>query len=185
MWKKIKYLWKWLWASREQKKLWHLLKLTAEGNRVVDSQVNEILGYESNSDDEKVKKIKPWVIENISYMTDLQQFNESDHWQSPVSTLFNKRGDCEDNNMLLICLLTHAGILASRLRLAIGKVVDKDGKQGYHAYALYESSKGSWKILDTTFLVLDKDTYLFENNKYIKNAYYMNPDRILTAFNEL
>lgn len=59
---------------------------------------------------EQIIAINDYVNQNISYETDTNQFNTLDYWQTPIETLTNKKGDCEDYAILKYALLKKQGI---------------------------------------------------------------------------
>lgn len=46
-----------------------------------------------------------WVYTTVTYKSDMEQWNVSDVWQTPETTLKLKTGDCEDYSILFMSIL--------------------------------------------------------------------------------
>ena len=57
--------------------------------------------HPSDSDDIKMEKIQRWVVENIDYMTDEEQYGYEELWVPPVMLLKTKKGIARTGHFLL------------------------------------------------------------------------------------
>lgn len=99
--------------------------------------------YTGNTYDEIVKKCLQWVINNIEYTPDSDQFKLSEVWLFPYETYNLRHGDCEDGAILLANMLLKSGIPYSRIRLSTGDV-----QGGGHCWCDYKKDDGTTVILD-------------------------------------
>lgn len=94
------------------------------------------------TNDDKARKCLCWVHENIKYTEDYKEF-----WQFAFETLKRKKGDCEDQAILMANMMIMSGVSYWRIRLNAGTV-----KGGGHAYVTYLSEKDNkWYILDSCY----------------------------------
>jgi len=121
----------------------------------IDILLEEIPYYET------VKEYENWIYRNIQYKRDIDQYGKIEYWATPQETLINKKGDCEDVNILLMYLALER--LGLRGNLIISKVVYENIDMGYHAFALiddvyYDSTKVVFAP-NTTIIILFRYTY--------------------------
>ena len=130
-------------------------------NRVFLQYPNEILrelAYSivdpEDSNDEKVRRITSWVIKNIKYAEDIDNYGYEEFWIPPILTLRKGSGDCEDGAFLIHSLLLNADVPAYRLRTYGGLVQAADGaRSGGHAWTAYQrESDNEWVVIDFSFL---------------------------------
>jgi transglutaminase-like putative cysteine protease len=86
-----------------------------------------------------------YVSQQISYITDRQNYRFEEHWAFLVETLQRGMGDCEDTTFLLASLLLASGIDTNIVRVAIGLFQN----QG-HAWVEVNTTDLGWIILETT-----------------------------------
>ncbi len=67
-------------------------------------------------------KIEQWVINNIEYKLDRENYGMLEYWALPSLTLARGTGDCEDGAFLIMSLGLNAGVDPNRLRFYAGKV---------------------------------------------------------------
>jgi len=116
-------------------------------------------------DDEKAFKCLKWVIDNITYISDKEEFDMDEYWCFPYELLNTRKGDCDDGAILLSNLMASCGIPYWKVRLTCGDTPD-----GGHAYVTYfrESDK-TWVNLDWCYfpskkLIKDRTNYKEEKH---------------------
>jgi len=133
----------------------------------------------SDSDDTKMYKIEQWVIDNIDYVSDIEQYKELELWAYPTMTLKTRQGDCEDGAFLLQSLALHANVDSDRLRTYGGLVITEGGTNiGGHAWTAYRrESDDEWINLDwcywATNAPLDERKPMTEDLKYIDDYFFV------------
>ena len=88
---------------------------------------------------------------SIRPMSDWAQYGVEDYWSSPLETLSNGAGDCEDYAIVKYVALRESGIVPDDLRL----VIVRDIKDQTNHAVLAVRYEGKWLILDnrTLFMV--------------------------------
>ncbi|MFW9872272.1 MAG: transglutaminase domain-containing protein [Candidatus Thorarchaeota archaeon] len=133
----------------------------------------------SDSDDTKMYKIEQWVINNINYISDTEQYKTSELWAYPTMTITSKKGDCEDGAFLIHSMALNAGVDPDRLRTYGGIVVTGDGTGvGGHAWTSYKRElDDEWVIMDWCYWPTDISIYdrepMSENIKYIDDYFFV------------
>ena len=97
---------------------------------------------------------------SIRPMSDMAQYGVEDYWASPLTSLGNGAGDCEDYAIAKYVALEETGIAPDDLQLEIVRDVEHQATHAVVAVHL----KGEWVILDNrTLLMLNADasTYQF------------------------
>jgi len=134
----------------------------------------------TDTNDEKMYKIEQWVQDNITYVSDIKNYGQSELWAYPTMTLNKGTGDCEDGAFLMHSLALHAGIPPERLRTYGGLVWgDAYGiTTGGHAWTAYRrETDNEWIITDWCYWA--KDTPLADRMtmskdlKYIDDYFYV------------
>ena len=69
------------------------------------------------SDETKLRRINDFINRNIAFEADISVWQQSDYWATPIETIGQGRGDCEDFAILKYVSLRQVGVPASRLRL--------------------------------------------------------------------
>ena len=94
--------------------------------------------------DFRARAVVGWVLRTIRYAAK----DGRDPWQFPDETLTLRRGDCEDIAFLVASLLLVSGVSGYHVRVALGKVVDAAGNRHDHAWVLYKSESGTWRLVE-------------------------------------
>ena len=132
-----------------------------------------------DSNDEKAWKITSWVIKNIQYVEDKENYGYDELWVPPIFTLRKKSGDCEDGAFLIHSLLLNADVPYERLRTYAGSVkIGEGARTGNHAWTAYRrESDNEWVILDFSYfpetIPVDARAIMKEDDKYIDDFFYM------------
>ena len=180
----------------------NLQTLVFEFNKNVGSDVNSNYNYErylqadnfniksisniivneskARTNDQKMYAIEQWVIKNIKYKTDQENYKTSEFWAYPTLTLNKKSGDCEDGAYLMHSLAVAAGIPYERLRTYGGYVELEEGVPilAGHAWTAYKREKDDeWVVTDwcywPTAESLETRTPMKNNYKYVDDFFYV------------
>jgi predicted transglutaminase-like cysteine proteinase len=92
----------------------------------------------------------------IRPMSDLANYGEVDVWSSPLATLANGSGDCEDYAIAKMAALKAAGVPSADLRLVILRETSRDEDHAVLAVRLGPR----WIVLDNRMLVMLSDTQI-------------------------
>ena len=115
-------------------------------SQLVEDCLKDILGdppYEPSKDGFGL--IRDWVAYNIGYVSEEEQWGETEYWQTPEETLSMYTGDCEDFSILLATLLRAYGINANQVYVALG--VDDEGYG--HAFLIENwYFDGQWRAIE-------------------------------------
>jgi hypothetical protein len=105
--------------------------------------------FEGN-DDEIVLKAQDWVVDNVTYTSDADQYGLKEYWGVSYETLERKKGDCDDGAILMYDILRANGIPAWKLRVNCGYAINpRNGKSVGHAYVTYYSQQNAkWVAVD-------------------------------------
>ena len=68
-------------------------------------------------DEAKLRKINDFVNRNITFDSDINIWQQTDYWATPLETIGIGRGDCEDFAILKYVSLRQTGVATSKLRL--------------------------------------------------------------------
>jgi predicted transglutaminase-like cysteine proteinase len=94
----------------------------------------------------KVRRVNDFFNQRIQFEEDSEVWGQSDYWATPLETLVQKRGDCEDFAIAKYFTLLELGVPVSRLRLVYVKV-SQDGMAGAisraHMVLAYYPHQGS------------------------------------------
>ena len=132
-----------------------------------------------DSDDIKMEKIQRWVVENIEYMTDEEQYGFVELWVPPVMLLLTRKGDCEDGAFLIMSLGLNAGVDPTRLRMYGGLVEAGQGAAtGGHGWVAYRrESDDEWVAVDFSYLPdlrpMDDRIPLKNDDKYVDDKFFI------------
>ena len=66
---------------------------------------------------EKLKRINDFINQRIAFEDDRSVWDQSDYWATPLETIGQGRGDCEDFAIIKYISLRRAGIASDKLRL--------------------------------------------------------------------
>jgi predicted transglutaminase-like cysteine proteinase len=147
------------------------------GNPQIKKLVASIVSL-GDSNDTKVDKILNWVGQNITYVSDSEQYHRLEYWAKPTETLKSLKGDCEDQAFLVQSMVLSAGVPIDRVRTYGGLVKTGYGLGG-HAWTIYKrQSDNKWVDLDTTFYadrtsVTSRQVFKAKD-KYVDAYWWMN-----------
>lgn len=106
----------------------------------------------SQNDDGKLKRINDFVNRNILFDTDIAVWQKSDYWATPLETIGQGAGDCEDFAIIKYVSLRMAGVPVSKLRLIYVKArLDTPNgpqQQAHMVLAYYMTPESEPQILD-------------------------------------
>lgn len=80
--------------------------------------INEAKSY---SDDIRLRKINDFINRRIGFDDDILVWQQSNYWATPLETIGQRRGDCEDLAIIKYVSLRQAGVPAGKLRLVYVK----------------------------------------------------------------
>ncbi len=141
----------------------------------------------TDSNDIKMQKITSWVVKNIQYKSDEDNYGYEELWAAPTMTLFKKSGDCEDGAFLIHSLALNAGVPASRLRTYGGLVKAGVGAAtGGHGWTAYQrETDNEWVVFDFSYypnnLSASSRPLMSEDKRYIDDYFYMTLNEYVTT----
>ena len=147
------------------------------------------LVHPQDPDDVKMEKIQRWVVDNIEYMTDEDQYGYEELWVPPVMVLRTQKGDCEDGAFLIMSLGLNAGVDPDRLRMYGGFVDAGPGAaSGGHGWVAYRrESDDEWVAVDFSYYPdlrsMDARTPLKNDQKYVDDYFFMTNQYFVTTEN--
>ena len=142
-----------------------------------------------DSDDVKMEKIHRWVVENIEYMSDQDQYGYPELWVPPIMLLRTRKGDCEDGAFLIMSLGLNAGVDPKRLRMYGGFVdAGRGAPSGSHGWLAYRrESDNEWVALDFSYYPdlgpMDYKTPLKDDMKYVDDYFFFTNHYIVVTEN--
>lgn len=157
-------------------------------NKTIRSLAMEIVDP-SDSDDLKMEKIQRWVVYNIEYKSDKEQYGYEELWVPPVMVLKTGKGDCEDGAFLIMSLGLNAGVDPSRLRMYGGFVDAGQGAvSGSHGWVAYRrESDDEWVAVDYSYYPdlrpMGDRTPLKDDEKYVDDYFYITNQYLVTTPN--
>ena len=155
-------------------------------NEIIRSMAMKIV-HPSDSDDVKMEKIQRWVVYNIEYKSDKEQYGYDELWVPPVMVLRTRQGDCEDGAFLIMSLGLNAGVDPSRLRMYGGFVDAGQGAEsGSHGWVAYRrESDNEWVAVDYSYYPdlrpMDYRTPLKDDKKYVDDYFYISNQYVATT----
>ncbi len=84
---------------------------------LLDNWLATIESAKPKKDDARLKLINDFINRHIVFDDDISVWQQSDYWATPLETIGQGRGDCEDFAIIKYISLRQAGIPAARLRL--------------------------------------------------------------------
>jgi predicted transglutaminase-like cysteine proteinase len=141
----------------------------------------------TDSNDVKMRKITSWVVRNIQYKTDDENYGHEELWAAPTMTLAKRSGDCEDGAFLIHSLALNAGVPASRLRTYGGLVKAGVGAAtGGHGWTAYRrESDNEWVVFDFSYypnaLPASQRPLMSKDKRYIDDYFYMTLSEYVTT----
>jgi len=146
-------------------------------NRIIANLATEITKGLDSSDD-KMRAIQEWVVRNIEYTTDKDQYGYEELWVPPVMLLKSRKGDCEDGAFLIMSLALNSGVDPNRLRFYGGEVKAGQGAEtGGHGWVAYRrENDDEWIPIDFSYYpdlrAINKRIPMFEDERYV-SQYFM------------
>jgi predicted transglutaminase-like cysteine proteinase len=106
----------------------------------------------TQSDEIRLKRINDFVNRNIVFEDDFSIWQQTDYWATPMETLGQGRGDCEDFAIIKYLSLRLAGMADSKLRLIYVKArlntANGPLQQAHMVLAYYPSPSAEPLVLD-------------------------------------
>jgi predicted transglutaminase-like cysteine proteinase len=100
----------------------------------------------------KLKKINDFINRRVGFEDDLSIWNQSDYWATPLETIGQGRGDCEDFAIIKYYSLKEAGVPPAKLRLVYVKArLESPGGpylQAHMVLAYYPTPNAEPLVLD-------------------------------------
>lgn len=155
-------------------------------NQIIAELAREITAG-MDSDDEKIKAIQHWVVNNIQYQEDKAQYGYEELWVPPVMTLRAGAGDCEDGAFLIMSLALNAGVDPDRLRFYGGEVKAGAGAAtGGHGWVAYRrESDDEWVAIDFSYYPdprpVDKQIPMKEDMRYVSQYFMFEVGEVITS----
>jgi predicted transglutaminase-like cysteine proteinase len=140
-----------------------------------------------SSDDDKVKAIQEWVVRNIDYMEDKEQYGYDELWVPPLMTLKSMKGDCEDGAFLIMSLSLNSGVDPDRLRFYGGEVKAGQGAAtGGHGWVAYSrETDDDWVVLDFSYYPdlrpVDEQIPMAKDERYVSQYFMFEVGEIITS----
>ena len=120
--------------------------------KVVDQWISLIKKIESLPDREKLLYTNNFFNSSIQWVTDEENWQESDYWATPLETLSRRKGDCEDYSISKYITLVLAGMPEDKLRITYVKArITENGvarNQAHMVLAYYPKPRSEPLILD-------------------------------------
>lgn len=102
----------------------------------------------SLSNQEKLYKVNLFFNKNITFDSDQSIWGQNDYWATPLETIGQGRGDCEDFAIAKYYSLLELGISKKQLRLIYVKAQQGSSSQAHMVLAYYPSPNAIPLILD-------------------------------------
>ena len=106
----------------------------------------------TGGDDGKLKRVNDFINQNIRFEDDMSVWQKSDYWATPLETIGQGSGDCEDFAIIKYVSLRMAGISAQKLRLIYVKATLKRpagvAQQAHMVLAYYSTPNAEPLVLD-------------------------------------
>ena len=100
----------------------------------------------------KLKRVNDFINQNIGFEDDIIVWQQSDYWATPLETIGQGRGDCEDFAIIKYVSLRMAGIPVHKLRLVYVKAKLKTpagfSQQAHMVLAYYSTPSAEPLVLD-------------------------------------
>lgn len=106
-------------ADTEPDKLYDLMyaRFGSEGTAMLKAWRHLVANKVNASEREKLKYVNDFFNQKIRYRDDIDHWQQSDYWATPLETLGSRAGDCEDFTIAKYITLIKLGIPVERLRL--------------------------------------------------------------------
>lgn len=121
----------------------------------INSEIISVAKTFTGTLNEKALKCHKWVVSNIAYESDEENWGKPEYWQDCNITFKKETGDCEDMSILLMRMMQACGIPAWRRKICCGTARDGLGRMVGHAYCLYLTEEYVWTALDPAYYPLE------------------------------
>jgi predicted transglutaminase-like cysteine proteinase len=155
-------------------------------NNLLATFAAKIVG-DADSDDEKMERIQEWVVNNIEYQEDKDQYGYEELWVPPIMLLQTRKGDCEDGAFLIMGLALNAGVDPNRLRFYGGSVKAGEGAAtGGHGWVAYKrESDNEWVVADFSYYPdlrpMDNRIPMKDDTRYIEQWFMFEVGEMITS----
>ena len=106
----------------------------------------------TQGEDGKLKRINDFINRNIAFESDITIWQQTDYWATPLETIGQGRGDCEDFAIIKYVSLRMAGIPSNKLRLIYVKARQNTPngtiQQAHMVLAYYATPSAEPLVLD-------------------------------------
>ncbi len=103
-------------------------------------------------EDTKLKRINDFVNRSIAFDNDIAIWQQDDYWATPLETIGQGRGDCEDFSIIKYVSLRLAGVPSKKLRLVYAKArlttPSEPVQQAHMVLAYYATPDSEPLVLD-------------------------------------
>lgn len=107
----------------------------------------QLLRQTADSDERaRLESVNRFINRSIVYTEDQQLWGNADYWATPLETLGQGRGDCEDIAIAKYFSLVRLGVPSAKLRLTFVKALQR--QQAHMVLAYYASPSAEPLILD-------------------------------------
>lgn len=119
---------------------------------LLDDWLATVSAARALSDEAKLQRINDFVNRSIDFEADASVWQQNDYWATPLETIGQGRGDCEDFTIMKYVSLRMAGVAESRLRLIYVKArLNAPGgplQQAHMVLAYYATPNAEPLVLD-------------------------------------
>ena len=105
-------------------------------NRFIAWRDELIIGLKDDSEMRKINVVNTWFNE-IRYMSDQKNYNQSDYWATPYEFVGRDAGDCEDYVIAKYYTLKALGVDINRMKFTYVVYRDRRGKEISHMVLSY------------------------------------------------
>lgn len=111
------------------------------------SSWQQLLRQSAGSDEQaRLESVNRFINRSIVYTEDQQLWGSADYWATPLETLGQGRGDCEDIAIAKYFSLVRLGVPSAKLRLTFVKALQR--QQAHMVLAYYASPSTDPLVLD-------------------------------------
>ncbi|MDP1690484.1 MAG: transglutaminase-like cysteine peptidase [Burkholderiaceae bacterium] len=114
----------------------------------------QALLQQGGDDEVKLDAVNTYFNRRIAWVDDAQVWGQADYWASPLETLAQGRGDCEDYTIAKYFSLLAMGIPDARLRLVYVRAQIGGASQAHMVLAYYAQPDAEPLILDNLITTL-------------------------------
>ena len=114
--------------------------------------LNMVNAAKASAEDSKLKHVNDFINQNVRFEDDTSVWQQSDYWATPLETIGQGSGDCEDFAIIKYVSLRMAGISSQKLRLIYVKARLKAPtgftQQAHMVLAYYPTPNAEPLVLD-------------------------------------